>query len=627
VPHCGDTVAVAYLNSSLSITNWISHTFNNHPHVLTAADYEKKKNNSKKKRGSTTAEGPVAVSRGEEKEALSELICTNGLPLSFADSLGWKQYCTRHGIETFARRTITEHIKDIEKSKVIEPRNKALREYFAIRPVNFGDVHMKFRLKCSIGLDGWTDRQGRQMESTTICMAILQITASGIVMVPNPLPGMLDHWKLQLKESSDDEDEGRTKGLYYDAQQHADFVVESLSAIDYGEKGAKVCLSIADVLKVNTDTTNGQPSMVEKLPRDGGVANLDSDIERGYPEMTGSFYSECVSHTVNLMTSDLKKCSIFDDVHKISNDLSVWLRASDKRMQVFRDSSAKAKPGISIRKPVSFPVTRFFYAVLQMKILCEAFPVLEYIYSNSCFGDDDNETKTEFNDMFTTYASRYPTAIAIVKLFEKQLAIAPKLGAARTYTNSLPGKFFFTLLEHIDSFASTTEGKRILPVIEAFKCSLFGRTASVSVLQSGLKAKLVPSSSPFYNADFFKKWKESNQYIRRVYRDDIVNAAAYLDPAVHRWYDVCGHNLLHAKTFFVRLLKGCIVSDDDDVEEVPEDTNQTTIQLREAYKREKNIITKRQAPWMVDLEMFKQDKKDDLARLIPLRDLLPVRQP
>ncbi len=41
VPHCGDTVAVAYLNSPLSITNWISHTFNNHPHVLTEADYDK----------------------------------------------------------------------------------------------------------------------------------------------------------------------------------------------------------------------------------------------------------------------------------------------------------------------------------------------------------------------------------------------------------------------------------------------------------------------------------------------------------------------------------------------------------------------------------------------------------
>jgi hypothetical protein len=51
---------------------------------------------------------------------------------------------------------------------------------------------------------------------------------------------------------------------------------------------------------------------------------------------------------------------------------------------------------------------------------------------------------------------------------------------------------------------------------------------------------------------------------------------------------------LTRKTFFVRLLKGCIVSDDD--EEAQEDTNQTTIQLREAYKREKNIITKRQTP-------------------------------
>ena len=255
--------------------------------------------------------------------------------------------------------------------------------------------------------------------------------------------------------------------------------VESLSSIEFGERGKKVCLSTANILKVNTDTTYGQPKMVENLPRDGGIANLDRDIISGYPQMTGSFYSEFVSHTINLMTSDMKKCSIFNDAHKISNDLSVWLRASDKRMQVFRDSSAKAKPGISVRKPVSFPVTRFFYAVLQMKVLCEAFPVLEYTYNNSCFGDDDNGTKKEFNDMFTTYSSRYPTAVAILKLFEKQLAIAPKMGAARTYTNSLPGKFFFTILDHVDSVATATEGKRILPVIEAYKFSLFGRIASV----------------------------------------------------------------------------------------------------------------------------------------------------
>jgi hypothetical protein len=82
-----------------------------------------------------------------------------------------------------------------------------------------------------------------------------------------------------------------------------------------------------------------------------------------------------------------------------------------------------------------------------------------------------------------------------LNLFQEQLAIAPKLCAARTYTNSLPGKFFFTLLEHIDSFATTIEGKRILPVIEAYKCTLFGRIASVSVLQYGLKAKLVSLSS------------------------------------------------------------------------------------------------------------------------------------
>ena len=41
VPHCGEIVAVAYPNNTLSITNWMSHAFNNHPNVLTEGDYKK----------------------------------------------------------------------------------------------------------------------------------------------------------------------------------------------------------------------------------------------------------------------------------------------------------------------------------------------------------------------------------------------------------------------------------------------------------------------------------------------------------------------------------------------------------------------------------------------------------
>jgi hypothetical protein len=46
---------------------------------------------------------------------------------------------------------------------------------------------------------------------------------------------------------------------------------------------------------------------------------------------------------------------------------------------------------------------------------------------------------------------------------------------------------------------------------------------------------------------------------------------------------------LTRKNVFVRLLKGCIVSDDD-VEEVQQDTKQTTIQRTEAYKRVKHSL-------------------------------------
>jgi len=623
VPHCGEIVSVAYPNNTLSITNWMSHAFNNHPNVLTEGDYNKKKGKvGKKRRVSAGGEKEVlTLTRGEEKEAIAELICANGLPLSFTDSLGWKKYAKRHGSEQISRRVISDYMKEIEKSRVTEPLHKAIREYLAPREFNFGGGKLLLQAKTGISTDGWTDGQRRQMESFTIYIpTIQQATLSDRILVPCPFALALDHWKLGRVELEADESDGIEKGLYFDAKEHAKFVVECLSKVKYDKNRF---LTPANVLKFNTDTTAGQPKMIENLPNIGGLGNLDADIKQGYPPETGPLYSECFGHVINLLTVDMKKIAIFSEAHRVSNELSVWLRASDKRMQVFRVASAKARPGMSVRKPVSFPSTRFFYAILQMKVLSETFDVLQYIFDNpkTCFGEDENETSVEFNDNFTTYKAHHPTVLAIVKLFDKQLVLMPKMGAARRYTTSLPGIFFTTIYDHVKSFANTAEGKSIPTVIDAYKCSLFHRIASVAVLMNGLDEKVVPSSSPYYNAAFKTKWELSNVYKRRVWRDDLVNAAAYLDPLVFKFYDDCGHNLAHATTFYVRLLKGCIVKDDvmeiDVDPDVPQ--NMSEANLLKQFKIEKNAIEKRKRTnWVINAEQFQMRKREDLRSLVAL---------
>jgi len=584
--------------------------------VLTRKDYEAKQTKSDQKDGSKkrkAEDSPKILTDDAEKEAISELICINGLPLSFSDSPGWIQYCKRHGMKWFSRRTITNFIGTLATEKVIKPRNTALTKYFSARTVFVQGTSLTLRLKCSIGTDGMTDMQGRQMESLVACFADLVNDMGSVKMVPRPWALSLDHFKLTRHELPEDTMEGIAKGLYYDANEHADFFVKTVS-IKFGND----CITPGDILKVNTDTTNGQPAMIERIPRLGGIANLDNDITNGYPQMTGSFYSECVGHTINLQTQDLLKCSMFSSSHKAVNELSVWIRGSDKRVQVFLQAAQTLRQ--TVRKPVSFPVTRFFYAILQMKILSDGYEVLQYIHDNplSCFGNDNNTTASAFNEHFSAFKANHPFVVSIVKLFEKQLSIAPKMGAARRYTNSLPSAYVKTILDHVEKFKGTAEGQRIPTVVDQYVCSLFNRISSISLVELALKAGKLPDSSQFKNKEFFTRWKTTNQYIRRVYRDDIVNAAAYLDPAVFPIYDSCGHNLDHALTFYVRLLKGCIVVNNKTPEIQPvHDQGSSTQQLRAQFNARKSKITKKTNPeWSVTQAAFDAQKKDEISFLV-----------
>jgi hypothetical protein len=143
VPFFGAHIAVAYENSPLSITNLLKHAYNNHAQVLTKKDYDAKQSrhqreDSSKKR--KAEDSPKILTDEAEKVAVAELICINGLPLSFADSPGFIQYCKRHGTKTFSRRTITSFIEALAVEKVINPQNTALRKYFTPRTVFFQGI-------------------------------------------------------------------------------------------------------------------------------------------------------------------------------------------------------------------------------------------------------------------------------------------------------------------------------------------------------------------------------------------------------------------------------------------------------------------------------------------------------
>ena len=129
--------------------------------------------------------------------------------------------------------------------------------------------------------------------------------------------------------------------------------------------------------------------------------------------------------------------------------------------------------------------------------------------------------------------------------------------------------------------------------------------------------------------EFVHKWKESKRYPRKIYRDDMGNAAAFLNPAVRNVsFALWGHSTQDAATFIVRLVKGCIVlndnagamaeeSDEDDAEAAEPTRQQKTALTKEFKKAVKAIEESVKASFRIDDAEFEREKA---AKLVSLRE-------
>jgi hypothetical protein len=167
-----------------NIGNWFKHAQNLHPWLLIAADQLKSGN----KRSALAAAGGGAAERGapmltdeEERDAQVRLVVTAVLSLDFIEGAEFREYRRLHGDEsTMSRRTLGRRIEEIELSDVITPRNAIVAGWLRKRPFRVGEVTIHLQAKLHAGTDGWTDKQGRQLESLTLCC--------GRVIVPGGLP-------------------------------------------------------------------------------------------------------------------------------------------------------------------------------------------------------------------------------------------------------------------------------------------------------------------------------------------------------------------------------------------------------------------------------------------------------
>jgi len=619
-----------------NLGNFMQHVTNMHLPLMRAADLTAAA--ARKRRASSPAaaadeKAQIALGEEEELDAQARLVLTAGLPLSFVDSAAWRQFQRVRNGWTMSRRVLGDRIKVIEQKEVTAPRNAILAEWLRPRNFRFNGVSAMAKAKVTAAADGWTDGRRRQLESLTLCCGRvvfpggLQLDGVKAELRPCALDVSLTHWTLAPVETCDEDDPHKVIGLKWDATAHAEQFEESLREIVYAPQQY---VSPKNLLVVRTDTTNGEPAMVEKLLRTGGIANLEADKKKGAPPMTGPFYGECVEHVADLAAEDLNKVPLFETVNEAVNHLSVFVRASDKVQQVVLDAQKPLGPGQHAKLPVSFSKTRFHLRILQDGRMSNIMPAMDKVYANGNLGNDAKAA--EFNTLYKQVALNREEMAAIVALFEPQLDFATLLGSTSVYTTSLSQVYYVTLSEHADKFSKTVPGMKIKSIIDAYQCSLLKRHAAVGTILKAITAKELPPGSEFANEEFVRKWKLSKRYPRQIYRDDMCNAAAFLDPAVRNdSFALWGHSTQDAVTFIVRLVKGCIELDTDVdamAEKCDEDSNEDEAEA-EPTRQQKAALTKEfkkafkaieesvKASYRIDDAEFAREKA---AKLVALRE-------
>ena len=153
--------------------------------------------------------------------------------------------------------------------------------------------------------------------------------------------------------------------------------------------------------------------------------------------------------------------------------------------------------------------------------------------------------------------------------------------------------YFYKLRDHADELFLKPAGIRIQSTITTYLCSLYQRLASVSAINRAHNKQKLPAGCAYNYTVKYAAFKLSIKHHRKVYRDDIVNAAALLDPSVFRKYGLYSHNRSEAMTFMVCLIKGCIVQEEhieielSETEESEEDSSHAK-QKKSTLKRDYN---------------------------------------
>jgi len=553
---CGSkwaNVATKGTHTAIEFSNNGKHLRVVHPQMLALVDQG---SSGAKRKGQSEASGEAEVEeaapkfRGsEERVRFAKLVLTNGLPTSFGESAGWTRYAHEHHIETYSRKTLVAVINGLRDDLITKPREVFLKEALKTVTISVEGAAYEFETPLSgLGCDGWTRIGGGGME-TGIGFAGTLYSELGkpTMLLPAHQHLFVRHWKPKVNEM------GETN---YDAKDHAREMAETLRSINIDPRR---------ILKLNADTTAGQQKIGECEEFSGaGIANLASKIElEGAPPKTGLIFCECGQHVSNLCGVDCNKNETFSSACDAATNVSDFIRKSDKAwlnlekmQQAMLSETPKELTCTRPVRPLGGCRTRFLVRLIVNKRSLDIAPALSRMAASNTL---DAKAKAAYNALMGDFSSKLPQLQSIDKLFKPLLKLSPGFGCADRYTASLRPLIFWTLMEESKVMKASADGAIIPAVVDRYQASLVERFAAVKIQKAMREKHTLPPGTDFGTDIQWKKYAESPFYPRLLLRDQMDEAAAYLDPGMRPYLVKIGVSSTNAVSTMLQLLKGCVV--------------------------------------------------------------------
>ncbi len=438
----------------------------------------------------------TALSKTDTIGVLAKTFAMDGRPFSQVQSPGFVEMLDQFGQATPSRSALQYRFDQMYDETVVRPRAALIAAATKPRVIPVNGIDFEFARPLAAAADGWTAKSGDQMQSLTVTGAQLIGNAvhGGIELRPLSIPIALRHFDVPK----------------YTAAAHALFFNNLL---------ANLLLPAALIWAWVMDTTSTNPAMAR------------------LPPYEHTLFNGCVQHKGDLTLEDLVKNPSYVVAYDAANWVTVWLRASDKRMIAFTAMFKAVNVGARVKKPMSSSPTRFSGQLLIIHRALELYPVLTAMHAGIVRGEPifgDEVTKQEFTVGYTIFTLQMNELKAIDRLGAAFLKHMPRLGSEMEYTSSLQAPLFDALRTPIvNEIAAATAlgpvGEKSLSIANTLLKSVFRRLAPVRFIDNPTISPLGIVLSPLERTD-------------KIKLDDAYNTAGALDPANFKSFEKYGGN-------------------------------------------------------------------------------------